>query len=286
MDRRMLKLPVRYYQIAQLYGPGMPPSSREGHHERTLEKPVGQVGLVLVHCWNLGEADGPYPISSDARIPGKAGDWVPTAHEIIRRHLKPVLDSARRAGIEVFHLAQEKYAPRYESYNSIKKDPGMRGPRSARVAGCVRPRSYKQQHDDEYGADFPGCVWETHSDSFDIAKALRPIGDEPVIVNGWQLNQLARRKDIDTLFYAGFMADICLINSSGAMREMAGKYRYSCVVLRECTTAYEYADTCEGRWMTRSAIRRIETELGYSASARDFIAAAKGAAAQQTDSGT
>ena len=46
----VLKLPVRYYQIARLYGPGMPPSGVEGHHERLLEKPVGQVALVSVHC--------------------------------------------------------------------------------------------------------------------------------------------------------------------------------------------------------------------------------------------
>jgi nicotinamidase-related amidase len=275
MDKRMLKLPVRYYQIAQLYGPGMSPSAREGHHERVLEKPPGQIGLVLVHCWNLGEPDGPYPIGDDAHIPGRAGDWVPTGHEIIRQHTKPVLDAARQAGIEVFHLAQPKYAPRYESYKRIKKDPAMREPRSPKYDGCVRPRPYQQQHDDEYGVDFPGCVWETHSESFDIAKALRPVGDEPVIVNGWQLNQLARKKDIDTLLYAGFMADLCLINSSGAMREMANTYRYNCVVLRECTTAYEYEDTYEGRWMTKSAIRRMETELGYSASSKDFIEAAK-----------
>jgi hypothetical protein len=42
-------------------------------------------------------------------------------------------------------------------------------------------------------------------------------------------------------------------------------------VLRDCTTAYEYEDTCEGRWMTRAAIRLVETDLGYSASSEDLI---------------
>ena len=277
MSDTILKLPIRYFQIAQLYGPGMPPSCEEGHHERTIEKPVSRTGLVLVHCWNLGENDGPYPTGPDAHMPGKAGDWVPTAREIIRDRIKPVVDAARQAGMEIFHLAQPKYAPRYETYRQIEKDPAMRDPAKPHVDLSVRPRSYQQQHDDEYGKDFPGCVWQTHADQFDIAKDVRPAGHEPVIVNGLQLNQLCRRKDIDTLFYAGFMADICLINSSGAIREMSSRFRYNCVVLRECTTAYEYEDTRAGGWMTLSAIRRIETELGYSASAADLIQAAKAA---------
>jgi len=273
-----IKLPIRCFRIAQLYGPGMPPSCEEGYHERIIERSASQVGLVLVHCWNLGADDGPYPMGPDAHMPGKAGDWVPTAHEIIRDYIKPVVDAARRAGIEVFHLAQPKYAQRYETYRRIRKDPAMREPTRPHVDLSVRPRSYERQHEDEYGKGFPGCVWQTHAEQFDIAKDVRPTGDEPVIVNGLQLNQLCRRKDIDTLFYAGFMADICLVDSSGAIREMSNRFRYNCVVLRECTTAYEYEDTYQGRWMTFSAIRRIETGLGYSASAADFIQAAEAAA--------
>ena len=123
------------------------------------------------------------------------------------------------------------------------------------------------------GPDFPGSPWQTHSDIFDIAEAARPTESEPVITNGWQLNGLCRRMDIDTLFYVGFMADICLVNISGAIRDMK-RLGYRCIVLRECTTAYEYPDTYEGRWMLRAMLRRIETGLGYTASTQDFIDAA------------
>lgn len=271
---RVLSLPVRFYQIARLYGPGMPASGVEGLHRRVLEKPLGQVGLVLVHCWNLGESDGPYPIESDAHCPGETADWVPTAHEIVRDRIRPALDAARRAGIAVFHLAQHTYAPKYATYRRIVEDDGLNlpGPPSA-VEGCVRPRPVEVQWADEYGADFPGPVWVTHKDEFDIARPVRPEGDEPVIVDGWQLNGLCRRQNIDTLLYAGFMADLCLVNIPGAIREMAGKFGYRCVVLRDCTTAYEFADTFEGGWMTLAAIRLIETGMGYSATSDDFIAA-------------
>ena len=93
-----LQLPVRYYQIGRLYGPDMPASGTDGLHDRVLQKPIGQVGLVAVHCWNLGEPDGPYPIDSDARYPGEAADWVPEAHAIVRDRIGPVLDACRGGG--------------------------------------------------------------------------------------------------------------------------------------------------------------------------------------------
>jgi len=282
MGESVLRVPIRYYQIARLYGPGMPPSGREGSHTRILEKPAGQVGLVSVHCWNLGEPNGPYPIEADARCPGEAGDWVLRAHAIARDHILPAIEAARAVGVRVFHLAQATYAPRYPAYREIEADDDLKAPVDiGSVEGCVRPRSVAEQWADEYGEDFPGPVWVTHKDTFDIAEAVRPTPSESVVVNGWQLNGLCRRLDIDTLFYVGFMADLCLVNVPGAIREMSGKFGYRCVVLRDCTTAYEFEDTYEGGWMTRVAIRLIETDLGYSALSGDFIQACHAAAEGQ-----
>jgi nicotinamidase-related amidase len=272
---RNLRVLIRHYQIAQVYGPGMAASCEEGLRDKVLEKPVGQVALVLVHCWNLGEATGPYPIGADAHCPGEVADWVPTAHEIVAERIKPVLDAARKAGIAIFHLAQFTYASRYPQYLRIAGDPELRPPSPPKpIAGCVRRRSFEEHWLEQYGADFPGPVWETHADAFDIAEAVRPLPSENVVVDGWQLNGLCRRMDIDTLFYAGFMADLCLMNISGAIREMFTQFGYTCIALRDCTAAYEFADTYEGGWMTRAAIRLLETDLGYTASSDDFIVAA------------
>lgn len=274
----ILRLPLRHYQIARLYGPGMPASGQGGPRERLLEQPLAQAGLVLVHCWNLGEPDGPYPIGPGAHCPGDPADWVPTAHELITQKIRPLLDAAREARMVVFHLAQSTYAPRYPQYQAIAADPDLQPPDPPRpVAGCVRPRPVEERWQDEYGPDFPGPVWVTHKGRFDIARAVRPLPDEPVVLDGWRLNGLCRRRDIDTLFYAGFMADLCLVNVPGAIREMANRFGYRCVALRDCTTAYEFPDTYEGRWMNRAAIRLIETDLGYSASSEDLVAALRSA---------
>ena len=49
---QLFNLPIRYYQIAQLYGPGMPASGVEGLHQDTMNVNAGKIGLVLVHTWN------------------------------------------------------------------------------------------------------------------------------------------------------------------------------------------------------------------------------------------
>ena len=286
MGEGTLRLPIRFYRLGRIYGPGMPDCGPEGAQEKLLEKPVHQAGLVAVHYWNLGEATGPYPIGPDAHCPGAAADWVPTAHEIIAERIKPAMDAARKAGITVFHVAQGTYAPRYPTYTKIAEDPELQNPsQPVTFEGCVRPRTREEQWHDVLGPKFPGAVWETHADTFDIAETVRPLSGDPVVLTGWQLNGLCRRLDVDTLFYVGFMAEVCLLNSPGAIREMSGKFAYRCVVLRDCTTAYEFPDTYRDRRMTRATIRMIESGLGYSASSEDFIAAPLRAAEERSKDG-
>ncbi len=269
----VLRLPVRHYQIAQLYGPGMPPSGEEGLHQETLEVPIGHAGLVLAHVWNLGEPDGPYPLEGSTGRPGEAGHWVSIARPIIETKIKPALEAAREAKLSVFHMAQASYARKYPQYRAIAKDPELNPPRTASYQRCVRPRSNEEIWKHEYGEGYPGPVWRTHPEKFDIAAAVKPRPDEDVFLTAHQLNGLCRRKDIDTLLYAGFMADICLLDVSGALREMANTYRYRCVALRDGTTAYEFAETHERGWMTFAAIRRVEQDMGFSALSTDFVKA-------------
>ncbi len=273
LSGQLFNLPIRYYQIAQLYGPGMPPSGEEGLHMDTLNINAGKIGLVLVHTWNLGEADGPYPIyDTTTWKDGEAGAWVPEAHKIVEENIHPVLKAARQSGIKVFHLAQSTYAEKYPQYQELKNDQGLQNP-VKRVAfeKNIDPVSYQEGWNREYGEDYPGPVWKTHTMEFDIAKLLKPLPEESVFVTGWQLNGLCRRENISVLIYAGFMADLCLLNIPGAIREMTNTFRYKCIVLRDCTTAYEYEETIEGKWMTFAAIRLVESEFGYSASSKDFI---------------
>jgi len=161
-------------------------------------------------------------------------------------------------------------------YLKIASDPELQSPeKKIAYKVCIEPRTIEEIWEAEYGTNFPGPVWKTNAEKFDIAKSLRPLPDEAVFLNGLQLNGLCRRKKIDTLFYVGFMADLCLVNIPGAIREMSHKFKYRCVVLRDCTMAYEFAETVDGNRMTFAAIRLIESGMGYSAISDDFISSCR-----------
>lgn len=66
------------------------------------------------------------------------------------------------------------------------------------------------------------------------------------------------------------MVDLCLLHIPGAIREMSHRFGYRCVVLRDCTIAYEFEDTADEDRMTAAAIRLVETGLGYSADSSDL----------------
>jgi nicotinamidase-related amidase len=268
-----LSLPIRWYQIGKQYGPGMPQEIDEGEKNAILQKPVNQVGIVSVHCWNLGESSGPYPIEQGIVPTGKVEDWVPAAQEIIKFKIQPVFTAAREAGVTIFHLGVGTYAQKYPANQEIISDPEMISPTNSNplLKGCVNPRNKVERLQDLFGDNWPGAVWNTHSDIFDIAMDVKPLPHEPVITDGWQLNNLCRKLGIDTLLYVGFMADICIQRIPGAMREMAEKYKYKTIILRDCTVAYEYPETYKDRWMTFAAIRNIETDIGFSALSEGFI---------------
>ena len=105
------------------------------------------------------------------------------------------------------------------------------------------------------------------------ARPVRPEPSDYLVVDGWQLNGLCRRLDVDTLFYVGFMTDICVRDSQGAFVEMSSKFRYRCAVVRDATCAFEYADTHADRAMNRAAIRTLEYVWGYSVDTAELLAA-------------
>ena len=54
-------------------------------------------------------------------------------------------------------------------------------------------------------------------EKFDVARGVRPEPTDEVVTDGWQLHGLCHRRGIHTLLYAGFMADVCLMQVSGAI---------------------------------------------------------------------
>jgi len=74
------------------------------------------------------------------------------------------------------------------------------------------------------------------------------------------------------LLYVGFHTNWCIQNRDYGMRQMRAQ-GYNPILLRDCTCAVESHDTLEDRTHEKIAIRDIEVQIGWTATATDLRAA-------------
>jgi nicotinamidase-related amidase len=264
-----LTFPVRYYRIHP-YGVGMaqPAKAFLGYAEKRITVPLAEAALVLVHHWNEGFPEGLSPWLEHPECNGYL-EYVTRARPIIEEHVVPLLADARRAGLTVVHLVSGPYAEKYPQYQATKE---LAGPEPEPEPGSVRTDWMRERAEECYGPGF----WEHHPPTTDtsqprhrdIPECVRPLPDEIMAANGRQLNRVLRERGIWTLLYTGFLTNVCLTHSPGAMIDMINR-GYRCVVLRDCTTSGEQADTVDEMLNYRAAIRYFEYTLAYSALSKE-----------------
>lgn len=108
-----------------------------------------------------------------------------------------------------------------------------------------------------------------------ISDIVSPLVNEIVVdYSNWipddiELHLVLQRHNVKTLFYVGFSTNRCLLVRPCGIKRMHS-LGYQIILLRDCTTGFEYHDTLEGMWATKIAVRQVE-ELGYTCTAKDFI---------------
>jgi len=103
-----------------------------------------------------------------------------------------------------------------------------------------------------------------------IIAEVAPQDGDAVVLNGNQLHRLLCHKQILHLFYAGFAANICVPFKDYGMRAMKDR-GYEIILIRDCTTAIETADTIEHLDLTKNAVRDTELNIGYTISSTELI---------------
>ncbi|OGD22871.1 MAG: hypothetical protein A2W03_06085 [Candidatus Aminicenantes bacterium RBG_16_63_16] len=123
-------------------------------------------------------------------------------------------------------------------------------------------------------------TWQEPNFILAFSKMMAPEPGEYVIkkqmYSGFfetDLHSLLQSLDVKNLVVVGFDANICLRTTvTDAM------YRgYRVVLLRDCTTTGEFPDTKEGGYANKLAIRFIEANVGYTATADEFVRACQAA---------
>jgi len=201
-----------------------------------VEVPLSGCALVLVDVWDR------HHIASHAE----------RTDAVVRAVLAPLLATARRTGLRVVHA------------------PGLAAARHHPQAHCegARERWVGPERDPEWP---PGPVaWTSDAVEPEVAELrasrrihplCEPQGDEPVVADGEQLHAVLMAERRRVLFFAGFAANLCVLNRDYGMRAFHAR-GYAAVLVRDATVAIESAETEPRGALLEAAV--AEAEMSFS----------------------
>lgn len=237
----VLTLPGRYYRMYPSF------DSPLGHAVDELHLDVSTTALLIVDVYGLGFDEA----GDDADQLAGIYQPDPVIREIIRDRIRPVKDAARRMGLPTIYLTNH-LSPGLDAGNEW------------------RTMSLRTCDVDVLDA------WREPNAILAHSKVIAP-DDEDVVIpkqmySGFfetSLDSTLRNRNIKNLVMVGFDSRICL--GSTAVDALYRNYRV--VVLRDCVRTFEFPETRDGEWANFMAIRQIETNVGYTATAAEFLSA-------------
>jgi nicotinamidase-related amidase len=154
----------------------------------------------------------------------------------IALRMEPLLEKARAAGILIIHAPSETM----DFYS------GSEGRRLAQSAPHADPPEAAPLHDPPLpiddsngGCDTPG---DTEHRAWSRETPLLTIAPGDVISDsGMEIYNVLRQHGIDTVFYMGVHANMCILNRSFGIRQLA-RWGLHCILVRDLTDAmYEHS---------------------------------------------
>jgi nicotinamidase-related amidase len=147
------------------------------------------------------------------------------------KKLEPILEIARRNGMTIVHAPSETMsfyanAPQRQRMLSL---PAFAPPKERSIASPPLPID-----DSDGGCDTAGekehRAWTCEHPGLKIAP------EDYISDNGQEIYNLLRSRGIETVFYTGVHANMCILNRTFAIKQMT-KWGVRCVLLRDLTDA-------------------------------------------------
>ena len=149
----------------------------------------------------------------------------------IALRMEPLLEKARAAGVLIIHAPSETM----DFYS------GSEGRKLAEIAPPAEPPEAAPLHDPPLpiddsngGCDTPG---DTEHRAWSRETPLLTIAPGDVISDrGSEIYNILRQRGIDTVFYMGVHANMCILNRTFGIRQMA-RWGIHCILVRDLTDA-------------------------------------------------
>jgi nicotinamidase-related amidase len=243
-----IHLPVRYYRAL--------PIDRPGLEYECMALPVKKTALIGMHCWNIGCPDGP-PVDMNFCV---GMGWPQAAEESYRimvEVIRPAMDAARPIGLAVCHVESDWMDKKYPEITSRRNHDAI-------------PEYSKEQQQQLDQAHGPNYLTDSPLAQMQRAEIVTPQADEPLIFYTDVLDEYLKARQIDTLIYTGFAADMCILGAEGGARPMLSR-GYRCILMRDATVGVETPESFPDRLATRYATHLFEWNVGYSTTFHEFI---------------
>jgi len=258
-----LKLALRFYWFAAPEGQAQI-EAHTGRREIQVSIPVEQAALVLVDVW-----DRHYMLSHQER-----------AVRIVREKMAPLVQAGRAAGLTIIHAPAPGAAQKYPQWVRYADHADLFG--AERPPEDWPPREFRERQGEyaQFSKNWPPPplkdLIEEQQRTRLIMPEVAPQPDDFVVATGAQLHRLCKHRRLLHLFYAGFAANMCVLYRDYGLRAMANR-GYNCILVRDCTTAIEAAETVDSLLLTEAAIYGVEMLSGFSVTTEALIAACQGA---------
>lgn len=188
----------------------------------------------------------------------------------LTKRLEPVLEIARRKGVVIVHAPSDTmsfYADAPQRQNILSL-PLCTPPKQKEITAPPLPID-----DSDGGCDTPGDkehrVWSREQAALTIAP------NDYISDNGQEIYNLLQARGIQTIFYAGVHANMCILNRTFAIKQMT-KWGERCILLRDLTDAMygpQDAPFVSHRQGTELVIQYIEQYWSPTALSDDFTVA-------------
>jgi len=269
-----ITFPVRYYhRRCVLFDDPVPARGYKGHVEKPIVVRPDNTVVGCMHASNAGypgglewSADSP-----DAAIAGSC-ESIPREKHIIDNHIAPLFEAARSIGIRVVYLMSscDDWAKQYPQYRELAAR--IKEPKSPRADLPRCSKNFREEFLREVlGAEYLDMVKNVRDKTNAVPPTIEPQPQDWIITTVTQIATLLSENNIENVLLTGFSTCGCLLTQAGGVYDTGG-WGYRCVVLRDCTTAGETAETAPDLVITRSILSVIEMFRAYTADSRDVIA--------------
>lgn len=253
---KMVRLHPRYVRLYT--DPGVELAAAN-YQYKTLDwdVPLNEMALVCLDCWNWHFSH----------------DTFEQMEKVVSESIVPLLAACRAKGVVVIHAPANPVAQRHPNWVRLTEgkkpqavwpdSPAWPPPEFRQKTGLYAKYARPNEPQNVERSTHTQTKREFHP-------LIRPIGDEPVVLDGEELHRLCAQRKILHLVYVGFNTNCCIMFRDYGLPAMNAR-GYSTILVRDGTMGMEMAETCNDSTCTRGTIASLEQFGSYTLSSREII---------------